>query len=178
MTAEDQAMTAEVSDKCMDRASRYLAYKPRTRQELCRHLRDRGFGEEEIRACADRLEEYKLLDDLEYSSLYIETMVQRGRGMDRIRRELAAKGVDRNTIEDAVAGMEDLPDEDRLAMDQARQMLEGMDLCGMDHNEREKVKARIARRLASRGFRADTIYRTARKAMDEAMEEGRADEEE
>lgn len=155
----------------MERASRYLAYKQRTRQELCRHLRDRGFSEEEVRACADQLEEYNLLNDLEYSSLYIESMLQRGRGMERIRRELMTKGVDRNTIEDAIAQMEELPDEEQVAMEQAILMLDGIDTAGMDHQEREKIKARIARRLAGRGFRTDTIYRTARKAMEQAADE-------
>ena len=161
-------MTFEVSEKCMERASRYLAYKQRTRQELCRHLRDRGFSEEEITACADQLEEYNLLNDLEYSSLYIESMLQRGRGIERIRRELMAKGVDRNTIEDAIAQMEDLPDEEELAMEQAILMLDGIDTSGMDYAEREKIKARIARRLAGRGFRTDTVYRVCRQAMDRA----------
>ncbi|MBQ9061189.1 MAG: regulatory protein RecX [Firmicutes bacterium] len=170
-------MTFEVSEKCIERASRYLAYKPRTRQELCRHLKERGFGSDEINACADQLEEYKLLNDLEYASLYIESMLQRGRGMDRIRRELMTKGVDRNTIEDAIAQMEDLPDEEEIAMDQAMQMLDGVHLKGLDYQEREKIKARIARRLASRGFRADTIYRIARKAMDRAEEAQGADQE-
>ena len=171
-------MTSEVSEKCLERASRYLAYKPRTRQELCRHLKERGFHQEEITACADQLEEYHLLNDLEYASLYIETMAQRGRGMDRIRRELAAKGVDRHTSEEAIAGMEKLPDEVELAMDQARRMLDGTDVTDLDYKEREKIKGRIARRLAGRGFRTDTIYRVARRALEEAAGENESAEEE
>ncbi|MBQ9016381.1 MAG: regulatory protein RecX [Firmicutes bacterium] len=164
-------MTSEIREKCMERASRYLAYKPRTRQELTRHLQGRGFPEEEINACADQLEEYNLLNDLDYASLYIETMTQQGRGMERIRRELAAKGVDRNTIEDAIAEMEELPDEEELALEQAARMLEDLEPAGLDFREREKIKARIARRLAGRGFRTDTIYRAVRQAMERAMNE-------
>ena len=91
--------------------------------------------------------------------------------MERIRRELMTKGVDRNTIEDAIAQMEELPDEEQVAMEQAMLMLDGIDTAGMDYQEREKIKARIARRLAGRGFRTDTIYRVARKAMDRAAGE-------
>ena len=78
----------EVSERCMERASRFLSYKPRTRHELIKHLTERGFGMEEASLCADRMEEYRLIDDLEYSRMYFEAMFERGKGQDRIRQAL------------------------------------------------------------------------------------------
>lgn len=167
-----------VRPQTMDRASKYLAYKPRTRADLVRHLRERGCDEEEACLCADLLEEYHLLDDLDYSRMYMESMIRRGRGMARICRDLRAKGVDANTIEDARADLdtEGLPGEDQVALEAALAAVADQDLLHMDYREREKVKGRIARRLAGRGFSTDTIFTAVRRAFQQREADQREEE--
>lgn len=159
------------SDQVMDLAGKYLAYKPRTRKELCDHLLKKGCSESQAAECADRMEEYHLIDDVEYSRAYIESRTASGRGMARIRAELSAKGVDRNTIEDALLLTGGLPDEYAMALEQARAAVSGLDVSAMDYAERQKVLGRIARRLAGRGFSPDTVYRASKKAI-ELSEQG------
>ena len=166
-----------VEEKTLDRASRYLAYKPRTRKELCRYLKDHGVGTQEAEECADLLEEYHLLDDLEYARVYAESMLQRGRGLERIRRELAQKGISRNTIEDGLALLEEMPDEDEAALEQAKDLLLDEDLVGMDYHEKQKLKSRIAGRLSRQGYRMETVYRAVREAFEQTERDQREYEE-
>ena len=67
-----------------EKAVSYLNSRPRTRQELIRHLKDKGFSENEILETVDELEQYHYIDDLAYSRMYFEYGFQKGRG--RIRR--------------------------------------------------------------------------------------------
>lgn len=159
------------SDQVIDKAGKYLAYKQRTRKELVDHLQKKGCSREEAEACADRMEEYHLIDDAEYARLYIESRLASGRGMNRIRAELAGKGIDGNTIEDALLLLENLPDEDEIALEQALAALDGVQVRGLEYEQKQKLMARIARRLAGRGFRTDTVYRAARTAFSKKEQE-------
>lgn len=170
MTEQD-VKTADQHQKAMDLASRYLSYKPRTRKELCSHLREKGIDEENISLCADLLEEYHLLDDLQYSRMYIESMMDRGRGMMRIRRELIQKGISQETIEEGLQLIEEVPSEEDMALQQARDAVMGEDIASMDYRQRERLKGRIARRLAGRGFRTEAIYQAITKAAEERLQE-------
>ena len=163
---EDVTERSESLGKAMDRAAKYLAYKPRTRRELLQHLREKGVDADDAEQCVETMESYHLVDDLEYSRMYIETMLERGRGMDRIRRELAGKGVDRNTIEDALAEIGELPDESEIALRRALDMLYQTDVMSMEYEEQQKVRARIARKLNRQGFRTETVYSAVRKAFE------------
>lgn len=167
----------EVSERALNIASRYLSFKPRTKGETAKHLKDKGIGPKEISACISLLEEYRLLDDLEYSRMYMETMLQRGRGMARICRELQNKGVDRFIIEDAQLLIEeDAPDEYEMALEQASAALEDEDVLNMDYREKQKIRSRIAGRLARRGYGTDTVLRAVRTAFAQREEEQRSGE--
>lgn len=165
-----------MNDHVTDLAAKYLAYRPRTRQELCRHLIDRGVSHEDAESCADLMEEYHLIDDLQYAKMFIESGLESGRGMARIRRELQQKGVSRLIIEDAQAQMEELPDEYEIALGQAMEAIRDMDLRGMEYGEKQKLMGRIAGRLGRRGFPAETVYRAIRTAF--AQRETQQQEEE
>ena len=159
-------------EEVLDRAAKYLAYKPRTRRQLCDHLKSRGAGEEDIARCVEMMESYHLLDDMEYTRMYIESRLSSGKGMNRIRQELRQAGIENSMIEDALLLVEDLPDEYEMALDQARAVMETENTADMDYADRQKLMARAARRLAGRGFSTDTIYRAVRAAMDERNDHG------
>ena len=174
MTNDD--MTKDLPEEIMDRAAKYLAYQPRTRQELCRHLRERGARPEDVQRCADLMEEYHLIDDLEYARMYIESRLESGRGMARIRRELQQKGVSAFVIEDAAALLEEIPDEYEIALQQAEAAIAGEDLRSMDYADKRKLMGRISGRLVRRGYRTQTVYSAVRTAF-ARREEAQQDEE-
>ncbi len=94
---------------------------------MIRHLKDKGFSENEILETVDELEQYHYIDDLAYSRMYFEYGFQKGRGRMRIRRELAEKGVAADVIEIAFEELERDPGRIR----------DGIFHCG-EHRQRDR----------------------------------------
>ena len=146
-----------------DRAVGYINIKPRTEAQLRRYLTSKKYEESEIDQVISELKEYHYIDDLQYAKMYLEYGYEKGRGDIRIRQELREKGVDNLLIQQAFDEAEDLPDEREIARNIAISALSGTDPDGLEHAEREKLKARIARRLASRGFNSEIVYGVLRE---------------
>ena len=142
-----------------ERAVSYLNIKPRTKVQVIKYLRSKGFEDEEIKEAVDELEEYHYIDDLNYSIMYFEYGFEKGRGLIRIKRELEEKGVPSDIIAAAYDELESVPDQYETAADIAKGMLNGLDTEAMEYDEKRKLKAKIGRRLASRGFSMDVVYK-------------------
>ena len=148
-----------------EKAVSYLNSRPRTRQEVMRHLKDKGFSEEEILETVKELDEYHYIDDLAYSRMYFEYGFEKGRGRNRIRRELAEKGVSSEIIEIAYDELEEVPDEFEMALSIAGSIVRGIDPSELEYSEKRKLEGRIGRRLAGRGFSMDTIHKVAGRLL-------------
>jgi len=148
----------------MERAVRYLNARMSTCHQMKMYLRRKGYEDEEIEPVIEELVNYGYLDDLKYSRLFMEAGFEKGRGMDRIRRELIQKGVDRDIIKEAEEDVEK-PDEFTVAMEIARGIIENRDVDDLEREEKEKLKAKVARRLAGRGYTSDVIYRVIGKLI-------------
>ena len=136
-------------------AVRYLGMRPRTKQQVIKYLRQKGFPEEGMA----ELEEYKYIDDFSYSVMYFRYGFEKGRGVMRIRRELSEKGVGSDVIDMAYEELEEVPDQYETARKIAMEMIRDMDMEEMEYDEKRRIKARIGRRLAGRGFPSDVIYK-------------------
>jgi regulatory protein len=141
-------------------AVRYLSVKVRTKQQVAQYLKRKGFDEDEIRAAVDELEECRYINDLEYSRLYFEYGFEKGRGISRIKRELTEKGVPSDIISRAFEELEYVPDQYDEAEKIAHGMLSGVDIDSLDYDGMRRLQAKIGRRLMSRGFSSDVVYRT------------------
>lgn len=151
-----------------ERAVSYLNLKPRTRAQVRTYLQDKGFEPSEIEETIAELEEYHYLDDLEFARQYLQYGFEKGRGMLRIRRELAEKGVASETVQMACDELEDeeaLPDQRKMALEIAARMADGIDLETLDYSDKQKLQAKIGRRLASRGFSSDIVYSVIRQVV-------------
>ena len=147
-----------------EQAALYLGRQMRTRKQTEDYLRKKGFAADEIDEACDLLEEYRYLDDLEFARMYFESGYRKSKGRRRIRQELSAKGVSRGRIDEAET-LVPQPDEEETALEIARQVLEGSGFSGAeDRKDKDRIRARAARRLASRGFQTDVIYRAIRRA--------------
>ena len=151
----------------LDKATSYLNRKPHTEKEVIDYLLRKGYERDESVEAVRRLREYGYLDDLAYAKLYFEYGFEKGRGRERIARELAGKGVERDLIEQAYNELEDAPDEYEMARRIAEQILTEAekDPGEMSYEEKQKLQARIARRLASRGFSGSICWSTVRDAV-------------
>ncbi len=83
-----------ISQSCLDAASHYLSYRPRSEFEIRMRLRKRGFDDSSIEGVLLKLKEQGLVDDSAFAQFWKEnreSFSPRSRAM--LHRELRQKGV-------------------------------------------------------------------------------------
>ena len=154
------------AQKAHESALRYLDYRPRSVDEIRRHLKGKDVAPEVTDEVVERLTGVGLLDDRAFARYWLENRSDFSpRGERALRLELRQKGVPGDIIAEVLS---EGHDEDeaayRAAMAQARKVRT------TDPVEfRRKMEARLARR----GF----SYDTAREAVTRAWRELQASEE-
>ncbi len=128
-------------------AARSLAKRNMSHSELSKKLRGRGFSEEESEKAVDWFEERGLIDDGAYAKSIVSYYVGRGYGVMRIRQELSRRGIDRETVDEALIA---LGSNDGAIASLIEKKLQGK---VPDADEKRKLYAYLARR----GFRHDEI---------------------
>jgi regulatory protein len=140
--------------EAFERALEALSRKERTEGELTEWLSARGFDAEDVEATVARLIELGELEDARFARRYAEDKRElRGWGADRIREALAAKGLDRTTI-DAAIGNSSAGDE----LARALALLERRGEPALD----EASRARALGFLARRGYDSALAYEAVR----------------
>lgn len=146
-------------------ACAYLASRMRTTGEVRKHLESKGYGSGEITEAVNDLIGMRYLDDYQYALRYYEYNREKKRGSMRAERELAEKGIDRETIQNAREDFlhEQMIDEYEDALEIARkEVFVPGDAFGDGTKTREvddRLSAKVARKLESRGFARGDIYR-------------------
>ena len=141
-----------------ERALRHLARRDHSRAELTRKLAAHGDADE-IDAVIERMGELGLQSDTRYAEAFVRGKAGRF-GASRLRSELARRGVDRDLIDEAIAG-ECVESE----ADRARAVLRGR-FTEPPADAREW--ARQARFLQTRGFAPDLIRKLLKEPYDES----------
>ena len=137
----------------------------RTVSETRKHLKSKGYSEEETDRAIAELVDLKYLDDYQYALRYYEYNHEKKRGVLRAERELAEKGLDRETVLNAKEDFlyEQKVDEYEEALTAARkEMSAAGDLHGTVGAARElddRMTARIARKLEAKGYSRSDIFR-------------------
>ena len=151
----------------LEKATAYLNRSPHTEREVIDYLLRKGYEADEAEAAASELKEYGYIDDLSYARLYFEYGFEKGRGRDRISRELAGKGIPRDIIDEAFSTLENVPDEYETALELAAQIVQenGGVIEEMSYTDKQKLQAKIVRRLSSRGFSGSVCYSAARESV-------------
>jgi regulatory protein len=86
-------------------AARYLEQRSRSVSEVRRHLTEAQYPEALVTQAVDRLVDLGILDDQAFATAWVESRDRaRPRGTSALRRELALKGLDREVIEETLAG--------------------------------------------------------------------------
>lgn len=150
-----------------DRAVGYLAMQSRTEKEIRDYLKKKEYSLSQIDDAIVKLQEYQYLDDVAYGISFIRQGAERGWGKNKIDQKLMEKGVSRGDCQDAWAELEDreadggedsasLFDEKKRALEIGAKMTRQHLAEGKELDE--KFFARVGRRLAGQGYRADTVY--------------------
>jgi regulatory protein len=133
-------------------AVRLLGRRDLTRAELTRRLIDRGYAETEVEAAVDRLVAGGSLDDKRTALAHVRTASRvKGRGRIRIQRELTARGIARDIVDEALQELQ--PDDDVQGI--RRFLLKRRVSSRMSAQERQKLFQQLLRR----GFPSDAIAR-------------------
>ena len=141
------------------RALRLLAVRPRSRRELEVRLRRAGFEPDDVDDELIRLEAVGLVDDEAFAREVAEHhATSRRSGRRAVVGALAAKGVSRQVIEEAVAGLAE--DEGERALELARERAPR--LAGLPA---DKAFGRLSSLLMRRGYDPTTAREAARRAL-------------
>ena len=152
------SVDATDSAACREAALKLLERTRRTRNELERKLKDRGFAPGTIAEVVGRLVEVNLVDDAEFARAWLAgRWGRKPSGWRRLHQELRAKGISDDDIERARAQLAErggAPDEVESAaklVAQARRRYARLD----PQVQRQRLYALLARH----GYDSDTIRR-------------------
>ncbi|HUZ01902.1 MAG TPA: RecX family transcriptional regulator [Thermomicrobiaceae bacterium] len=147
----EQVLGAEEAERATQAGLQFLAYRPRSRQEVRSRLRRRGFSDEAIAAALGKLEGWRYLDDAAFARFWVENREEhQPRGRRLLESELRAKGVQSEVARQAVeeAGGDEVPAAMALARKRAT-ALRGLD--------EETQRRRLASFLQRRGYGWDVV---------------------
>lgn len=141
---------------CLD----LLTTRARTRAELAAELERRGFDADVAAAVLDRLVEVRLLDDAAFAEQWVDSRHRhRGLGRRALSQELRRKGVDTETADEAIAGLD--PEAER---ERARELVRRR-LPSLDRVEPSAAARRLVGMLARKGYGAGLSYEVVRTEM-------------
>ena len=178
-------LEADADVRVRDAALNLLSHRARTRAELRRRLRTKGFEPPRVEACLDRLEERGLLDDAEVAAAFVRDRLRlKPRGRARLRSELRAKGVARSVAEGVVDRVleEEEVTEAGLARRVADRWVERQGaatlaaLVGRDRDEARRARRRLYGYLGRRGFRGRPLALAMERAVERARHATAGDE--
>jgi len=154
----------------------YLAGRMRTAEEVRSFLKDKGYAEDEITETVNELIGLRYLDDYLFALRYYEYNREKKRGVLRAERELLGRGIDKETARNAKEDFlyEQKVDEYEDALAIARkEVYVPSDIDGEPPVKKEvddKLAAKIARRLESKGYAKGDIFRVLDSIRREAGE--------
>jgi regulatory protein len=99
---------ADLQHSCLDAASHFLSYRPRSEKEVRQRLRRRGFNGKIIDEVILKLRERRLIDDAAFSEYWRNNRLSFSpRSVRQIKLELRQKGVATETADEAVKDLDD-----------------------------------------------------------------------
>ncbi len=156
--SDPESVDATDPAACREAALKLLERSRRTRTDLEKRLKEKGYAAATVAPVLDRLTEVGLVDDAEYARAWLAgRWGRKPAGWRRLQQELRSKGVSDDDVErarDLLAERGNAPDEvesARKVVEQARKRLSRLD--------EQKQRQRLYALLARRGFSADVIRR-------------------
>lgn len=140
----------------LDKALKHISVTMKTEKEIRDFLRRKGYLQEVADYVLDKMKDYGFVDDETFATSYIESASKR-KGSRLIQLELRQKGVDGQTIDEALSGLTD-------ETESAKRCLERY-MRGKPFDEATIRKA--YRNLLSKGF----DYDTAKQAIESLKNE-------
>lgn len=143
----------EALNKLVSQAIKYLSYRNRSTQELKDYLLKKSGGDKELTDTAiNKIKKFNLLNDAEFTRLFIEARLRQGKGPLLITLELKRRGVDPLIINAELQKIESVQ-----WLESAQNLIKHKHLQKTNLSN-PGTKAKIYRYLSGRGFQSKTIY--------------------
>lgn len=141
-----------------------LARRAHSKYELKQKLLQKKFNKDKIDAVLNKIEEEGFLNDLEFAKLFISERIGKGKsGPLKIKNELAAKGIKRETIEEVMRIFFPSEENEEAAFEIAEKKLRQL----RNRNiEAHLIKQKLYSFLISRGFSFEVSKRAAEKILE------------
>lgn len=147
----DEILSEVLIPRAKKRAMHLLEKMDRTKADIRSKLRRNGYPDEAINAAIEYIESYNYLNDERYSYMYVRNYCN-SRSRNRIMQDLYRKGVDKDTINDAIESEYSVDEEELIKMYIIKR---GYDVDNASMKDRDKM----FRFLISKGFPLDEIQR-------------------
>jgi len=154
-----QLQTEDEGEKAYQQALKLLSYRPRSEAEVRKKLEQRGVAESMIAEVLERLRRSGLIDDARFARDWAENRSEfRPRSRRALALEMRQRGVDYESITQAVAGLDD----DSLAYQAAHKYSRRLNSL-----EWQVFRQKLTGFLARRGFSYEVIAPVVRRVWDE-----------
>jgi len=145
--------------RCLNVATHYLGYRPRSEFEVRARLQRRGFDDNNIGVVIARLKEQGLVDDMDFARFWKEnrdSFSPRSQWLTKL--ELRQKGVADDIIEQVVGTIDDSDSAYRAALSKARRL---------SRSDYQDFRRRLGEYLKRRGFCYGVINLTVERVWEE-----------
>jgi len=145
--------------RCLNAATHYLSYRPRSEFELRGRLHQRGFDGDSVEAVLARLKEQGLIDDMAFAQFWKdnrESFSPRSQWLTKL--ELRRKGIANNIIDQIANSIDDEDNAYRAALSKAR---------SLPLSDYQSFHRRLGDYLKRRGFGYGVINHTVEKLWQE-----------
>ncbi len=147
----EKILDSEEKKNAKDRAIKFLSYRDRSEKEIIDKLKEIGFHRDVIDCTLSELKRMKFIDDKRFAISFANTkMISKPVGEFLLRRELSAKGIEEEYIEQAVEQAYLEKDQETIALELAKNRWRRY-----KNLESYKAKKRISDFLLRRGFNWD-----------------------
>jgi regulatory protein len=148
--------TTDETDTAFSRALYFLKFRPRSRYEIQKYLKDKNFCPETVTNTIRRLEAAGYLNDGDFARLWVENRLRcKPKGMAALKAELRAKGISEEIIHSVLADL----DEKQAAWDAISPKLRHW-----NNLEKEEFKKKVYGCLTRRGFHYELCREIFEKA--------------
>ena len=151
--------------RCLNAASHYLGYRPRSESEVRGKLQQRGFDGDCIEAVLAKLKEQGLVDDVAFAQFWKdnrESFSPRSQWLTKL--ELRRKGVVSDIIDRVVDAVDDGDSAYRAALSKARLW---------PLSDYQSFRRRLGEYLKRRGFNYEVINHTVERVWQERGDSSR-----
>jgi regulatory protein len=143
--------------KCLNKAYRYLSYRPRSEQEMSRKLQEK-FEPKTVTLAIKKLKKFRYIDDTAFINFWLE-----GRGKTRgpalLKAELLRKGVSRESIETAFTKTVETLTEEALDLIQSKRKYHNLPV--------DELYEKIGPYLGRRGYDYEVIKEVIKKLKED-----------